>query len=186
MLSMQRGVALSALRGPPRQEGIVGTYAFDEEEKETFRGLVANMRATAVGLLAAAGVNVLFLIFKQARDCAASQWLCQMCGPSCIGPEPPPRPWLRRPASPQRAAGLAGCVLMQAALIAAQQDSSCTLQRMAFFRGGRSGHAGALLSQQDRQTWSDMQTCETTEHVTGSQSATTKRSHGHATVIYQS
>ena len=46
-------------------EGIVGIYDFSEEEKDTFRSLVANMRATATGLLAAAGVNVLFLIIKQ-------------------------------------------------------------------------------------------------------------------------
>ena len=46
-------------------EGIVGTYDFSEEEKDTFRSLVSNMRATATGLLAAAGVNVLFLIIKQ-------------------------------------------------------------------------------------------------------------------------
>ena len=45
----------------------VGTYDFSEEEKDTFRSLVANIRATATGLLAAAGVNVLFLIIKQVR-----------------------------------------------------------------------------------------------------------------------
>ncbi|KAK9846658.1 hypothetical protein WJX81_008623 [Elliptochloris bilobata] len=49
-------------------EGIVGVYSFSEEEKDTFRSLVSNMRATAIGLLAAAGVNVLFLIIKQWLD----------------------------------------------------------------------------------------------------------------------
>ncbi len=68
----------SRLGGLPWQEGIVGSYSFDEEEKDTFRGLVANMRATSVGLLAAAGVNVLFLIIKQVPGHAAfpgwSEW----------------------------------------------------------------------------------------------------------------
>lgn len=71
--------------GPPRQEGIVGTYAFDEEEKDAFRGLVANMRATSVGLLAAAGVNVLFLIFKQARHRAAALHIARHFGGAARG-----------------------------------------------------------------------------------------------------
>ena len=53
-------------------EGIVGVYDFDDEEKDTFRSLVVNMRSTSMGLLAAAGVNVLFLVVKQVLTFAAS------------------------------------------------------------------------------------------------------------------
>lgn len=53
-------------------EGIVGVYDFDDEEKDTFRSLVVNMRSTSMGLLAAAGVNVLFLVVKQVLTFAAN------------------------------------------------------------------------------------------------------------------
>ena len=62
-------------------EGIVGTYDFSEEEKDTFRSLVANMRATATGLLAAAGVNVLFLIIKR----VPLDWCMFEAGCMCFG-----------------------------------------------------------------------------------------------------
>ena len=54
-------------------EGIVGVYDFDDEEKDTFRSLVVNMRSTSMGLLAAAGVNVLFLVIKQVRSLISSR-----------------------------------------------------------------------------------------------------------------